>query len=93
MATESIDRFKEVTSTLEACVKSSIQGNAAQFNCADADLLTINVPLILKMQDIIFLRANYFMGHFNRYFGEGKTFLMTLLGKAKEHKTFTVLLR
>jgi hypothetical protein len=31
--------------------------------------LTINVPLILKMREIIFcLRENYFMGHFKGYF-------------------------
>ncbi len=30
-----------------------------------SDKITINVPLILKMRDIILsLRANYFMGHF-----------------------------
>ncbi len=27
-------------------------------------IITIFVPLILKMRDVIFLRANYFMGHF-----------------------------
>jgi hypothetical protein len=30
-------------------------------------IITINVPLILKMR-IIFLRANYFMGYFEGYF-------------------------
>ncbi len=38
-------------------------------------ILTINVPLILKMQEISFLRANYFMGRFLGYFQEAKTFL------------------
>jgi hypothetical protein len=31
-------------------------------------IITINVPLILKTRDINFLRANYFMGHFKGYF-------------------------
>jgi hypothetical protein len=32
-------------------------------------VLTINVPLILKMRWIIFfMRANYFMGHYEGYF-------------------------
>ncbi len=32
-------------------------------------VLTINVPLILKMRDIIFLGgANFFLGHFRGYF-------------------------
>jgi hypothetical protein len=28
------------------------------------DKITINVPLILKVQDIIFLRAKHMLGHF-----------------------------
>jgi hypothetical protein len=39
-------------------------------------IITINVPLILKMREIIFfLWANYFMGHFEGYFEGAKTFL------------------
>jgi hypothetical protein len=39
-------------------------------------IVTLHVPLILKMQDIIlFLRANYFMGHFKEYFERDKIFL------------------
>jgi hypothetical protein len=39
-------------------------------------IITINVPLILKMGEIIFfLQANYFMGHFEQYFEGAKTFL------------------
>jgi hypothetical protein len=38
-------------------------------------IITINVPLILKIWEIIFfLRANYFMGHFEGYFEGAKTF-------------------
>ncbi len=36
--------------------------------------LTINVPLILKMRGIIFLRANSLMGHFKGNFEGAKTF-------------------
>jgi hypothetical protein len=38
-------------------------------------IITINVPLILKMREIIFLRKNYFMDHFEGYFEGAKTFL------------------
>jgi hypothetical protein len=35
-------------------------------------LITVNVPLILKMREIIFLRTNYFMGHFKGPFEGGQ---------------------
>ncbi len=38
-----------------------------QRQCLKHHLITSNVLLILKMK-IIFLRANYFMGHFKGYF-------------------------
>ncbi len=41
----------------------------------NGNVVTINVPLILKMQEIIFLQANYFMCHFKGYFAGDKTFL------------------
>jgi hypothetical protein len=49
-----------------------------------SDIITINAPLILKMQDIIFfLRANYIMGHFKGYFEGAKTFLTPKLSRAQ----------
>jgi hypothetical protein len=46
--------------------------------------ININVPLILKMRgDYFFLRANYFMGHFEGYFEGAKTFLTLYLGVKK----------
>ncbi len=44
-------------------------------------ILTINAPLILKMREIIFLRANYFIGHFKGYFEGTKTFLTPKLSR------------
>ena len=39
-------------------------------------IITINAPLILKMQDIIFFsRAKYIMGHFEGFFEGAETFL------------------
>jgi hypothetical protein len=37
--------------------------------------LTINVPLILKVREIIFVRANRRMKHFEGFFKGAKTFL------------------
>ncbi len=49
-----------------------VKWNKKQETC----IITINVPLILKMREIIFfLRANYLMGHFKGYFEGVKTFL------------------
>jgi hypothetical protein len=51
-------------------------------------IITINVPLILKMWEIIFfLRTNHFMGHFKGYFEGAKTFL-TLYGCARDNLGF-----
>ena len=47
-------------------------------------ILTINVPLILKMRAIIFfLQANYFMDHFKGHFEGTKTFLTPKLSRAQ----------
>jgi hypothetical protein len=53
-------------------------------NSFDHNTVTINVPLILKMRDIIFfLRANYFVDHFKGYFEGAKTFLTPKLSRAQ----------
>jgi hypothetical protein len=54
-------------------------------NIRQRDIITINVPLILKMREIIFiLLANFFMGHFKGYFGGAKTFLTPKLSRAED---------
>ncbi len=46
-------------------------------------VLTINVPLTLKVQDIIFfLRAKHIMGHFSGFFKGAETFLTPKLSWA-----------
>jgi uncharacterized membrane protein len=55
-------------------------------------LITINVPLIFKMRDFIFcLRANYFVGHFKRYFDGAKTFLTPKLSSISAVVTYATL--
>ncbi len=56
-------------------ILSAVGDSGKKFKALSATaVITINVPLILKMQYIIFLRANYFMGHLKGYFERAKTF-------------------
>ncbi len=46
------------------------------------NVITINVPLILKVRDIIFFsRAKHIMGHFTGFFEGAKTFLTHKLSR------------
>ncbi len=67
---------------LRVSEKRKVRGRTYS-NRKQMNIITINVPLIFKMRDIIFLWQNYFMGHFKRYFEGAKTFLTPKLSRVK----------
>jgi len=69
---------------------SDLDSEDSDSGCHALNIITINVPLILKMRAIIFfLRANYFMGHFMGHFEGTKTFLTPKLSRALVEKMST----
>jgi hypothetical protein len=60
---------------IKELVRPAVRCNCKVHNMRLRCIITSNALLILKMWDIIFLRANYIMAHFKGFFQGAKNFL------------------